>query len=66
MKIISYFSFMKTQSCFRNYNSDQFMLFPTDLKQWLAEDDLVYFLHNIVDEVALGPIYREYTYRKDG
>ena len=57
---------MKTQSCFRNYNPDQLMLFPTDFKQWLAEDDLVYFLHDVIDEVDLGPIYREYTYRKDG
>ena len=57
---------MKTQSCFRNYNPDQLMLFPTDLKQRLAEDDLVYFLHDVIDEVDLGPIYREYTYRKDG
>ena len=42
------------------------MLFPTDLKQRLAQDDLVYFLHDVIDEVDLGPIYREYTYRKDG
>ena len=42
------------------------MLFPTDFKQWLAEDDLVYFLHDVIDEVDLVPIYREYTYRKDG
>jgi len=37
------------------------MLFPTDLKQWLAEDDLVYFLLDIFDEVDLVPIYRDYT-----
>jgi hypothetical protein len=42
------------------------MLFPTDLKQWLTEDDLAYFLLDVVDKVDLGPIYREYTYRKGG
>src|SRR6056300_1293 len=57
---------MKNQSCFRDYNPDQLMLFPTDLKQWLAEDDLVYFLIDIVAEMDLQPIYREYKYRKGG
>jgi len=57
---------MKTQSCFRDYNPDQLMLLPTDLKQWLPEDDLVYFLIDIVGELDLQPIYREYTYRKGG
>ena len=47
---------MKNQSCFRDYNPDQLMLFPTDLKQWLPEDDLVYFLIDIVDELDLQPI----------
>lgn len=57
---------MKTQSCFRDYNPDQLMLLPTDLKQWLPEDDLIYFLIDIVGELDLQPIYREYTYRKGG
>jgi hypothetical protein len=35
---------MKSQPCFREYNPDQLMLFPTDLKQWLPEDELIYFL----------------------
>jgi transposase len=57
---------MKNQSGFRDYNPDQLMLFPTDLKQWLPEDDLVYFLIDIVGEMDLQPIYREYKYRKGG
>jgi len=57
---------MKNQSCFRDYNPDQLMLFPTDLKQWLPEDDLVYFLIDIAAEMDLQPIYREYKYRKGG
>ena len=62
--IISYHSLMKIQSCFRDYNPDQLMLFPTDLKHWLPEDDLVYFLIDVVDELDLEPINREYTYRQ--
>jgi transposase len=57
---------MKNQSCFRDYNPDQLMLFPNDLKQWLPENDLVYFLIDIVNELDLGLIYREYTHRKGG
>jgi len=57
---------MKNQSCFRDYDPDQLMLFPTDIKQWLAEDDLVYFLIDIVAEMDLQPIYHEYKYRKGG
>jgi transposase len=57
---------MKNQSCFRDYNPDQLMLFPTDLKQWLPEDDLAYFLIDVIDELDLQPIYQEYSYRKGG
>jgi len=57
---------MKTQSYFRDYNPDQLMLFPTDLKQWLPEDDLVYFLIDVVDELDLQPIYREYNHHRAG
>ena len=57
---------MKSQPCFREYNPDQLMLFPTDLKQWLPEDDLVYFLIDIVDEMDLQPIYCEYQSRQGG
>lgn len=46
---------MKNQSCFRDYNPAQLMLFPTDLKQWLPENDLVYFLIDIVAEMDLQP-----------
>jgi transposase len=57
---------VKSQPCFREYNPDQLILFPTDLKQWLPEDDLVYFLIDIVDEMDLQPIYCEYQYRQGG
>ena len=57
---------MKNQSRFRPYNPDQLMLFAPDLKQWLPEDDLVYFIIDVIDELDLQPIYREYRQGKGG
>ena len=42
------------------------MLLPNDFKQWLPENDLVYFLIDVVNELDLRPIYSEYTHRKGG
>ena len=42
------------------------MLFAQDLKQWLPEDDLVYFIIDVIDELDLQPIYREYEQDKGG
>jgi transposase len=42
------------------------MLFAPDLKQWLAEDDLVYFIIDVIDQMDLQPIYREYRQDKGG
>ena len=57
---------MKNQSRFRPYHPDQLMLLATDLKQWLAEDDLVYFIMDVLNELDLQPIYREYRQGKGG
>lgn len=42
------------------------MLFAPDLKQWLPEDDLVYFIIDVIDELDLKPIYRQYNSDKGG
>ena len=42
---------------FRPYEPDQLFLLPPDLKQWLPEDDLVYFIIDVVNEPNLDPIY---------
>ena len=57
---------MKNQSRFRPYHPDQLMLFAPDLKQWLPEDDLVYFIIDVINELDLQPIYREYGQDKGG
>ena len=35
---------METQPRFRPYDPNQLYLLPPDMRQWLPEDDLVYFL----------------------
>jgi len=51
---------------FRPYEPDQLFLLPPDLKQWLAEDDLVYFIIDVVNELNLDPIYALYDASKGG
>jgi len=58
--------FMKNQFRFRPYNPDQLMLFAPDIKQWLPEDDLVYFIIDVINELDLEPIYRQYSRGKGG
>jgi len=57
---------MKNQSRFRPYHPDQLILFAPDLKQWLPEDDLIYFIMDVLNELDLQPIYREYRQGKGG
>ena len=58
--------FMKNQFRFRPYNPDQLMLFAPDIKQWLPEDDLVYFIIDVINELDLEPIYSQYSRGKGG
>jgi transposase len=51
---------------FREYCPDQPLLLPPDLKDWLPEEHLVYFLRDVVDSLDLKPIYRKYDARKGG
>ena len=57
---------MKNQSRFRPYYPNQLMLFAPDLKQWLPEEDLVYFIIDVLNELDLQDIYREYEQEKGG
>ncbi|MGB6972099.1 MAG: IS1182 family transposase [Desulfobulbales bacterium] len=57
---------MKTTSRFRPYNPDQLFLLPQDMKQWLPEDDLVYFIMDVVKQVDLRKIYRPYELERRG
>jgi len=57
---------MKTTSRFRPYNPDQLFLLPQDMKQWLPEEDLVYFIMDVVKQVDLRKIYRPYESERRG
>jgi transposase len=57
---------MKNHMQFRPYEPDQLFLLPPDLKQWLPEDDLVYFIIDVVNELNLDPIYAVYDNSKGG
>ena len=43
---------------------DQQLLMPTDLRQWLPDDHLAWFVLDAVEEMDLEPFYR--AYRSDG
>jgi len=51
---------------FRPYEPDQLFLLPPDLRQWLPEDDLVYFIIDVVNELSLDPIYADYDSSRGG
>jgi transposase len=57
---------MKTQGQFRPYEPNQLLLLPPDMKQWLPEDDLVYFIMDVVRGLNLSSIYQEYDGAKGG
>lgn len=45
---------MKTQIHFKPYQPNQLLLLPPDMKQWLPEDDLAYFIMDVVNELDLS------------
>ena len=57
---------MSKRQQFREYCPDQPMFLPLDVKDWLPEDHLVYFLRDVVESVDLRAIYRKYDCRKGG
>ena len=57
---------MKTPSRFRPYNPDQLFLLPQDMKQWLPENDLVYFIMDVVKHLDLRKIHLPYELERRG
>lgn len=45
---------------FKEYNQNEQYLFPPSLHDWLPEDHLAYFISEIVEEMDLSEIYKEY------
>ena len=57
---------METRTKFKSYEPNQLFILPPDMKDWLPEDDLVYFIMDIVRSIDLGPIYQAYDASKGG
>ena len=57
---------MKTSTAFRPYEPDQLLLLAPNLRDWLPEDDLAYFILDVVKTLDLGPITRTYDATKGG
>src|SRR6202521_2778726 len=45
---------------YRAYLPDQDLLLPPSLRDWLAENHLVYFVSDVVDELDLSKIHAHY------
>lgn len=51
---------------FRSYAPDQLLLLPADLREWLPEGHLAYFLLDVIGELDLSKIYESYDGSKGG
>lgn len=51
---------MKNTTHFREYNPNQLFLLPPDMKEWLPEGDLGYFILDVVNSLDLSAIYDAY------
>jgi len=51
---------------FLDYEPDQLLLLPPDLRQWLEEGHLAYFILDVVEELDLSQIYASYDGSRGG
>ena len=51
---------------FRPYDPEQPFLLPPDLREWLPDDDLAFFIQDVVASLDLGDIYRDYDASRGG
>jgi transposase len=57
---------MATHTKFKRYDPCQLFVLPPDMNDWLPEDDLVYFIMDVIRSLDLGPIYQPYDNSKGG
>ena len=57
---------METNPRFRHYDPDQLYLLPPDMRQWLPDDDLVYFILDTVNQLDLKEIFASYEENRGG
>ncbi len=51
---------------YRTYLPEQDLLLPPSLREWLAEDHLVYFVSDVVDQLDLSAVHAVYEKEKRG
>jgi transposase len=51
---------------YRTYLPEQDLLLPASLREWLAEDHLVYFVSDVVDQLDLSSMYAVYEKEERG
>ena len=56
----------KRLSRFKSYCPDQVLLLPPDMKQWLPEGDLAYFIMDVVSALDLSALYDHYSRSRSG
>jgi transposase len=57
---------MKINRTFREYAPDQLLLLPPDMREWLPEDHLVWFVRDVVAELDLRAILAAYDGSRGG
>jgi transposase len=57
---------MNTATQFRPFQPGQMLLLPPDMRDWLPDDHLVYFILDVVRELDLSEIYAAYNGDKGG
>lgn len=57
---------MKAKQKFREYAPDQLLLLPPDLRDWLPEDHLVWFVREVVGELDLSALLASYDVTRGG
>lgn len=57
---------MKDRKTFQEYTPDQMLLLPADMREWLPEDHLVWFVRDVVAELDLRAIMAVYDGSRGG
>ncbi len=57
---------MQDKRRFKPYQPNQLLLLPPDMKQWLPEKDLAYFVMDMANQLDLNAIYDSYDGTKGG
>jgi transposase len=57
---------MRGDKRFRNFEPGQLLLLPPDLRDWLPDDHLAYFISDVVDTLDLSFVIRQYNRDEGG